>query len=62
MTGIKLELLTDSNLLMMVEKGIIGGIFNAIHKYTKEINKHMKNYDKNKESSCLMYLDVNIFL
>ena len=62
MTGIKLELLTDNNLLMMVEKGIIGGIFNAIHKYTKEIYKHMKNYDKNKELSCLMYLDVNIFL
>ena len=51
MTGIKLELLTDNNLLMMVEKGIRGGIFNAIHKYTKEIHKHMKNYDKNKESS-----------
>ena len=62
MTGIKLELLTGNNLLTTVEKGIRGGIFNAIHKYTKEINKHMKNYDKNKESSCLMYLDVNIFL
>ena len=32
-TGIKLELLTDSNMLLLFEKGIRGGICTAIHKY-----------------------------
>ena len=31
----------------------------AIHRYPKVNNKHMKNYDKNIESSYLMYLDAN---
>ena len=43
----------------MVEKGIRGGIFHAIHRYAKANNKHMKDYDKNKKSSYLKYWDVN---
>ena len=43
----------------MVEKGIRGGIFHAIHRYAKANNKHMKDYDKSKESSYLKYWDVN---
>ena len=41
----------------MVEKGIRGGICNAIHRYAKANNKYMKDYDKNKESSYLKYWD-----
>ena len=43
----------------MVEKGIRGGICHAIHRYEKANNKYMKNYDKNKESSYIQYLDAN---
>ena len=43
----------------MVEKGIRGGICHAIHGYAKPTNKYMKDYDKNKGSSCLNYWDVN---
>ena len=43
----------------MVEKGIRCRIFYAIHRYAKANNKYMKNYDKNTESSYLMYLDAN---
>ena len=43
----------------MVEKGIRGGICNAIHRYSKANNKHVKDYDKNKESSYLKYWNVN---
>ena len=58
-TEVKLELLTDINSLLMVEKGIRSGICHAIHRYAKGNNKYMKNYDKNKESSYLQYLDAN---
>ena len=46
-------------MLLMVEKGIRGGICHAIYRYVKGNNKYMKNYDKNIESSYLMYLDAN---
>ena len=42
-TGVELELLTDIDMLLMVEKGIC----HAIHRYAKENNKYMENYDKN---------------
>ena len=35
-TGVKLELLTDYDMLLMVEKGIRGGICQATHRYAKE--------------------------
>ena len=58
-TVVKLELLTNIDMLLMVEKSIRGGICHAIHRYTTANDKYMKNYDKNIESSYLMYLDTN---
>ena len=46
-------------MLLMVEEGIRGGICHAIHRHAKANNKYMKNYDKNKESSYIQYLDAN---
>ena len=60
-TEIKLELLADISMLLVVEKGIKGGVCYAIHGYAKANNKYMKNYDKNKESSYIQYLDANNF-
>ena len=42
-----------------LKKGIRGGICEAITKYKKANNKYMKNYDKTKPSSYLMYVDAN---
>ena len=42
--GVKIEILTDINMLLMVEKGIKGGICHAIHNYAKANNKNMTNY------------------
>ena len=58
-TKVKLDLLTDIDMLLMVEKGIRGGICHSIYRYAKANNKYMKDYDKNKESSYLQYWDVN---
>ena len=58
-TSVKLELLIDYDILLMVEIGIRGGICHAIHRYANANNKYMKNYDKNKESSYIQYLDAN---
>ena len=46
-------------MLLMVEKGIRGGICQAIHRHAKANNKYMKNYNKDIISSYLMYLDAN---
>ena len=43
MTEVKLELLTDIDMLLMVEKGIRCGICHAIHRYAKVNNKYMNN-------------------
>ena len=58
-TKVKLNLLNDIDMLLMVEKGIRGGICHSIYQYAKANNKYMKDYDKNKESSYLQYWDVN---
>lgn len=44
------KLLTDIDRLLMVEKGIIGGMCHAVHIYGEANNKYMKDYNSNKES------------
>ena len=52
-TKVKLEFLTDIDMLLMVAKGNKGGTSHGIHRYAKAKNRYMKDYDKNKESSYL---------
>ena len=58
-TNIELELLTDYDMLLMVEEGIRGGVCHSIHRYAEVNNKYMKNYNNNEESSYIQYLDAN---
>ena len=58
-TNIELELLTDYDMLLMVEEGIRDGIWHLIHRYAKANNKYMKNYNNNEESSYIQYLGAN---
>ena len=43
----------------MVQKGIRGGICHSIYRLAKANNKYMKNYDVNKETLYIQYLDAN---
>ena len=45
---VNLELLRDIDMLLMVEKGLRGGICQATHKYAKANNEYVKNYDLKK--------------
>ena len=58
-TEVELELLTDNDMLIMFEEGTRGGMCQATYRYAKANNKYMKNYDKNKELSFLIYDDAN---
>ena len=59
-TGIKLELLTDPDMLLMFERGIRGGITQAVRKYASANNKYMGDrFNPNKDTTYLLYLDAN---
>ena len=55
-TEVELELLKNIDMLLMVEKGIRGGICHDIHQHAKANNKYMKSLCK---SLYLKYCHVN---
>jgi len=59
MTKINLELLSDADMVLMIEKGIRGGVSMISKRYAKANNKYMKNYDKTQKSLFIKYLDAN---
>ena len=59
MTKINLELLSDVDKLLMIEKGIRGGIRIISNRYGKANNKYMKDFNKMEPSKYLMYVDAN---
>ena len=58
-TEVELELITNLDMLLMVEKRIRGGICHVILRYAKDNNKYMKDYNKDEEESFLQYNDAN---
>ena len=56
----RLELLTDIDMLLMVEKGIRDGITQAVKRYDKANNKYMNDlYNPDEKSIYLQYFDAN---
>ena len=59
MTGVNLDLISDFNAQLFIEKGLRGGISTITHRHAVANNKYMKNYNPEVESSYLIYLDAN---
>ena len=55
----ELELLHDYDMLMMFERGIRGGMTNIAQRYAEANNKYMTNYNPDKPSTFIQYLDAN---
>ena len=58
-TGQELHLLHDYDMLMMLERGIRGGITHISRRYAEANNKYMVNHDPSKSSTYIQYLDAN---
>ena len=56
---VKLDLLIDIDMLLMVEKGITGGIWHSIYWYAKTNYQYMKDYDECRQSPHIQYWDAN---
>ena len=59
MTGVELKLIDDIDMHLFIEKGMRGGISYIAKRYCKANNKYVKGYDENKDSTFIMYWDVN---
>ena len=55
----RLELLTDIDMLLMFEKGIPGGITQAVKRYVKANNKYITDLYNSDEESIYLYVDAN---
>lgn len=58
-TKCELALLTDIDMLLMIENGVRGGLVQSVVRYIKANNKHVPNNDPNKESVYIGYFDAN---
>jgi len=59
MTGVKLELFTDPNMLLMIEKGIRGGIAQISKRQCTANNRYLPDFDPTKDTTYIAYLDAN---
>ena len=59
MTKTKLELMSDVDMFLFIEKGMRGGISYIANRYGKANNKYMKNFNPKEASKYIMYLDAN---
>ena len=59
MTGVKLEKISDIDKYLFIEKGLRGGISYIAKRYAKANNKYMSDYDPEKPSTFITYLDKN---
>ena len=62
MSRIELELISDIDMHLFIEKGMRGGTSYIAKSHSKANNEHMECYDSSKESKYITYLDANQYL
>ena len=58
-TKVELDLISDSDMYLMIEKGIRGGVSSIMKRYSKANHKYLKDYNPNMPSQHILYLDAN---
>ena len=58
-TGVELELLTDMDMHLMIERGMRGGISMVSKRYAKANNPRVEGYDRAQPKNYITYLDAN---
>ena len=58
-TKVKLDLITDIDMILFIEKGMRGGISYIAHRHAKANNKYLPDYNPELEDSYLIYQDAN---
>ena len=58
-TKVKVELLTDIDMVLMVEKGIRGGLTQVVKRHAAANHEYLPSYGSSKKSLFLQYLDAN---
>ena len=59
MTKIELELLTDPDMYLFIEEGLMGGISMISNRYSKANNPYIVGYDNDQKTNYIMFLDAN---
>ena len=59
MSGIKLKLISNTDMHWFVEKGMRGGISQIVKRYSKANNRYITDYERSEESKFSVYLDAN---
>ncbi|HUR98246.1 MAG TPA: DNA polymerase [Pyrinomonadaceae bacterium] len=59
-TAIKFDLITDPNMMLMIQRGIRGGICSVLHRrFARANNPHVPGYDPSKPTTWIIYVDAN---
>ena len=58
-TKIELDLISDIDMHLLIEKGMRGGISYIAKRHSKTNNKYMQSYDAKKPGKFVTYLDAN---
>ena len=59
MTKVKVELFTEPDQLMFVERGVRSGVATVVNRHSKVNNPYMASHDPTKHTKYILYLDAN---
>ena len=58
-TGVELDLISDPDMYLMIERGIRGGVSSIMKRHSEANHKYLDDYDPKKPNKHILYLDAN---